>query len=137
MFNNYVIIKKCKKIYLNDVNNQDFINNAFNSFVNGDLFSNSTQNNLVQEAISSGDNTKWFSSVVDSITYFSKLTPDSHGGSTEIGSELQCDDPNIPPYKCNCGGDPQYSYYWCFVNSQQTCADENYIVMPCSSCCFK
>ena len=82
LYNNTIIIKNCKKIndYSNNINEQ--ILKSFNSFVKGDLFVDSIQNELVKAAIAYGVSNNFLNAIKENITYFQAYTPGTSGGST-------------------------------------------------------
>ena len=79
LYNNTIIINKCKKFNDYSNNTESKILNSFDSFVN-------VQNKLALEAIASTNSKKWFYNLESGTTYFSGYTPGSNGGTTSSGT---------------------------------------------------
>ena len=82
LYNNTIIVKKCKKINDYSTNTGEIIIQSYNNFVNGIKFLNTVNNQLVQQALSSGIPNQWFSTIDNGITSYSAYTPGASLGTT-------------------------------------------------------
>ena len=85
LYNNTIVIDKCKKTNYYSINTTDIIIESYNNFIKGVLFNNSVLNELAQEAIASSDSTQWFSKENGKMIYTSAYTPGSNGATSTDG----------------------------------------------------